>query len=347
MTPAEGAGQSQTSLRGTNLNTATQDIEIGENIRRLVTTLEGELAGVIVGQRSVVRGVLTALLAGGHVLLEGVPGLGKTLLVRTLAECIDLSYSRIQFTPDLLPADIVGTDIIVETAEGRGFGFQPGPIFAHLILADEINRATPRTQSAMLEAMQEYSVTIGRTTHQLPQPFFVLATQNPIDLQGTYPLPEAQLDRFFFKLIVDYPSPDELKEIARRTTGRGERRARVVLNGEQLRDLQALVRDVPVAEPVLDYASRLVLATHPTGEGSSAIARKLVRYGASPRAIQSLVLAGKVNAIMSGRYNVSFDDLRRVVLPALRHRIVLNVEAQLQNVDADTVLNTILEEVKA
>jgi len=329
------------------LNTATQDIEIGENIRRLVTTLEGELAGVIVGQRSVVRGVLTALLAGGHVLLEGVPGLGKTLLVRTLAECIDLSYSRIQFTPDLLPADIVGTDIIVETAEGRGFAFQPGPIFAHLILADEINRATPRTQSAMLEAMQEYSVTIGRTTHQLPQPFFVLATQNPIDLQGTYPLPEAQLDRFFFKLIVDYPSPDELKEIARRTTGRGERRARVVMNGEQLRDLQALVRDVPVAEPVLDYAARIVLATHPSGEGSSAIARKLVRYGASPRAIQSLVLAGKVNAIMSGRYNVSFDDLRRVVLPALRHRVVLNVEAQLQNVDADTVLNTILEEVKA
>ncbi len=329
------------------MNTTPQEIEIGESIRRLVATLEDELAGVIVGQRNVVRGVLTALLAGGHVLLEGVPGLGKTLLVRTLSECIDLSYSRIQFTPDLLPADIVGTDVIVEGNDGRAFSFQPGPIFAHLILADEINRATPRTQSAMLEAMQEYSVTIGRVTHRLPQPFFVLATQNPIDLQGTYPLPEAQLDRFFFKLIVGYPSPDELKEIARRTTGRAERRARVVLNGEQLLDLQALIRDVPIAEPVLDYAARLVMATHPEGDVGVASSRKLVRYGASPRAIQSVVLAGKVNAVMSGRYNVSFEDLRRVALPALRHRIVLNVEAQLQNVDADTVLNMILEEVKA
>ena len=328
------------------MNTTTQEVELGESIRRLVSTLEEEVAGVIVGQRAIVRGVLTALLAGGHVLLEGVPGLGKTLLVRTLAECIDLSYSRIQFTPDLLPADIVGTDIIVDGNEGRGFAFQPGPIFAHLILADEINRATPRTQSAMLEAMQEYSVTIGRDTHRLPQPFFVLATQNPIDLQGTYPLPEAQLDRFFFKLIVGYPTPDELKEIARRTTGRAGRRARMVMNGEQLRDLQALVRDVPVAEPVLDYAARLVMATHPEGDVGAAIARRMVRYGASPRAIQALVLAGKVNAIMAGRYNVSYDDLRRVVLPALRHRIVLNVEAQLQSVDADAVLNTILEEVK-
>lgn len=329
-----------------NTTMQSKEAELGDSIRQLVAALEEELAGVIVGQRSVVRGVLTALLAGGHVLLEGVPGLGKTLLVRTLAECIDLSYSRIQFTPDLLPADIVGTDIIVDDGHSRGFAFQPGPIFAHLILADEINRATPRTQSAMLEAMQEFSVTIGRSTHRLPQPFFVLATQNPIDLQGTYPLPEAQLDRFFFKLIVGYPTPDELKEIARRTTGRSDRRARVVMNGEQLLDLQALVRDVPVAEPVLDYAARLVMATHPEGDTGTATARTLVRYGASPRAIQALVLAGKVNAIMSGRYNVSFDDLRRVVLPALRHRIVLNVEAQLQNVDSDAVLNSILEEVK-
>jgi MoxR-like ATPase len=311
-----------------------------------VTALEEELAGVIVGQRSIVRGVLTALLAGGPVLLEGVPGLGKTLLVRTLAESVDLSYSRIQFTPDLMPADIVGTDIIIEGSEGRGFTFQPGPIFAHLILADEINRATPRTQSAMLEAMQEYSVTVGLETHRLPQPFFLLATQNPIDLQGTYPLPEAQLDRFFFKLIVGYPTPEELKEIARRTTGNRERSARVVMDGETLQGLQELVREVPVADPVLDYAARLVMATHPDQPTSPASARKFVRYGASPRAIQALVLAGKVNAILSSRYNVSNDDLRRVLLPALRHRIVLSVEAQLQNIDADSILLQILGEVR-
>ena len=322
------------------------DARIGENVRRMVMGLEEELSSVIVGQRSVVRGVLTALLAGGHVLLEGVPGLGKTLLVRTLAETVDLSYSRIQFTPDLMPADIIGTDIIMEGEEGRTFAFQPGPIFAHLILADEINRATPRTQSAMLEAMQEYAVTVGRQTHRLPQPFFVLATQNPIDLQGTYPLPEAQLDRFFFKIVVQYPTPDELKEIARRTTGRSERHPRVVMTGDALRELQSMIREVPVAEAVLDYAARLVMATHPEGQDSPDIAKRYVRYGASPRAIQTLVLAGKVNALLSGRYNVSFDDLRRVMLPAMRHRVVLGVEAQLQNVDADTILMQILEGVR-
>jgi MoxR-like ATPase len=319
--------------------------QVGDDIRRLIGALEEELASVIVGQRAIVRGVLTALLAGGHVLLEGVPGLGKTLLVRTLAESVDLSYSRIQFTPDLMPADIVGTDVIAETADGRGFTFQPGPIFAHLILADEINRATPRTQSAMLEAMQEYSVTVGRDTHRLPRPFFVLATQNPIDLQGTYPLPEAQLDRFFFKLLVGYPSAEELKEIARRTTGNRERHPRTIMDGETLQGLQELVREVPVAEPVLDYAARLVMATHPDANGASA-AKRFVRYGASPRAIQTLVLAGKVNAILSGRYNVSTDDLRRVFLPALRHRVVLGVEAQLQNVDADSVLRQVQDEVR-
>ncbi|MEO8288324.1 MAG: MoxR family ATPase [Chloroflexota bacterium] len=312
----------------------------------MITALEEELAGVIVGQRNIVRGVLTALLAGGHVLLEGVPGLGKTLLVRTLAESVDLSYSRIQFTPDLMPADIVGTDIIMDSNEGRGFAFQPGPIFAHLVLADEINRATPRTQSAMLEAMQEFAVTVGRETHRLPRPFFVLATQNPIDLQGTYPLPEAQLDRFFFKLLVGYPTADELKEIARRTTGSRDHHPKEVMDGDTLMSLQELVREVPVAEPVLDYAARLVMATHPDQEGSPAAARKYVRYGASPRAIQTLVLAGKVNAILSSRYNVSFDDLRRVLLPSLRHRIVLSVEAQLQNVDADNILVQILGEVR-
>jgi MoxR-like ATPase len=332
-------------------------------VQRLVSTLEAELAGVIVGQRSVVRGVLTALLAGGHVLLEGVPGLGKTLLVRTLAECTDLSYGRIQFTPDLMPADIVGTDVMKPGQDGTGFSFQEGPVFANLILADEINRATPRTQSAMLEAMQEHAVTVGRQTHRLPEPFFVLATQNPIDLQGTYPLPEAQLDRFFFKLIVGYPTPDELKEIARRTTGNASGERRVVMDGATLQQLQRLVRDVPIAEPVLDYAARLVMATHPEGvtqnmdpgngkpsntsrASHSTLASRFVRYGASPRAIQSLVLAGKVNAILSGRYNVSYDDLRRVLHPALRHRIVLNVEAQLQNIDTDTILTQIMQEVR-
>ena len=326
--------------------TPDSEQKIGQKVQHLVTTLENELGGVIVGQRHVVRGVLTALLAGGHVLLEGVPGLGKTLLVRTLAECVDLSYSRIQFTPDLMPADIVGADVITESEDGRRFLFQPGPIFANLILADEINRATPRTQSAMLEAMQEHAVTIGRQTHPLPEPFFVLATQNPIDLQGTYPLPEAQLDRFFFKLTVGYPRAEELKEIARRTTGNRSTTTRVVMHANTLKELQQIVREVPTAEPVLDYAARLVMATHPDEPESAPAARRFVRYGASPRAIQSLILAGKVNAILSGRYNVSFDDLRRVTLPALRHRIVLNVEAQLQSVDTDQILNQILEEVK-
>ncbi len=327
--------------------------DVASQIQALVSTLEEELAGVIVGQRSVVRGVLTALLAGGHVLLEGVPGLGKTLLVRTLAECTNLSYGRIQFTPDLMPADIVGTDVIKPGEDGRGFSFQEGPVFANLILADEINRATPRTQSAMLEAMQEHAVTVGRSTHRLPEPFFVLATQNPIDLQGTYPLPEAQLDRFFFKLVVGYPTHDELKEIARRTTGNAHKERNVVMDADTLQQLQRLVRDVPIAEPVLDYAARLVMSTHPEGTGNganggsqSAIAKRFVRYGASPRAIQALVLAGKVNAILSGRYHVSTDDLRRVLHPALRHRIVLNVEAQLQNVDTDTILTQVAQEVK-
>lgn len=331
--------------------TPNADTQIAQEVRALVQALEQELAGVIVGQRQVVRGVITALLAGGHVLLEGVPGLGKTLLVRTLAGCVDLSYSRIQFTPDLMPADIVGTDVIVEAQqgdgrEGRAFAFRPGPIFAHFVLADEINRATPRTQSAMLEAMQEGAVTVGRSTHPLPRPFFVLATQNPIDLQGTYPLPEAQLDRFFFKLTVDYPRAHELKEIAKRTTGRHAPAPRVVMDGRTLQELQAVIRDVPVAEPVLDYAARLVMATHPDAEEGAAVARRYVRYGASPRAMQALVLAGKVNAILSDRYNVSFEDLRRAALPALRHRLVLNVEAQLHNVDADQVLHQILEEVR-
>ncbi|HUS14751.1 MAG TPA: MoxR family ATPase [Chloroflexia bacterium] len=318
----------------------------GEEIQQLVSTLETALAGVIVGQRAVVRGTLTALLAGGHVLLEGVPGLGKTLLVRTLAACLDVSYSRIQFTPDLMPADITGTEVLAESPEGRHFSFQRGPIFAHLVLADEINRATPRTQAAMLEAMQELAVTIGRASHPLPAPFFVLATQNPIDLQGTYPLPEAQLDRFFFKLVVEFPSLAELKEIGQRTTTGHLAVPGPVMDAETLLRLQAQVREIPVAEPVLDYAARLVMASHPEQAEAAPAARRFVRYGASPRAIQTLIQAGKINALLSGRYNVAFEDVQRVLLPALRHRLVLNVEAQLQNVTADSILQQIRDEVR-
>ncbi|HYO51157.1 MAG TPA: AAA family ATPase, partial [Chloroflexia bacterium] len=288
---------------------------------------------------------LIALLCQGHVLVEDVPGVGKTMLAKAIARSIGCTFKRIQFTPDLLPSDVTGVSIYNQ--KNGEFEYRPGPIMAQIVLADEINRATPRTQSAMLEAMQERVVTVGRETHKLPQPFFVLATQNPIDLQGTYPLPEAQLDRFFFKLTVTYPAHDELKEIARRTTGNQASKPRVVMTGATLQKLQELVRDVPVAEPVLDYAARLVMATHPEGQEGTPAARRFVRYGASPRAIQALVLAGKVNAILSNRYNVSFDDLRRVSLPALRHRLVLNVEAQLQNVNADQILGQILEEVKA
>ena len=247
-----------------------------------------------------------------------------------------------------MPADLIGTNVVVETAEGRKqFEFQPGPIFGNILLADEINRATPKTQSALLEAMQEHSVTVAGHTHRLSEPFFVMATQNPLEMEGTYPLPEAQLDRFFCKLLVKFPEIGELESIMDRTTEAVHPKAEPVLAGERILEMSQLARQVPIASEVRRYGLSLVLATHPAGEGSSAVARKLVRYGASPRAIQTLVLAGKVNAIMSGRYNVSFDDLRRVVLPALRHRVVLNVEAQLQNVDADTVLSTILEEVKA
>ena len=322
------------------------DIQISDSIRRMMTSLEEELAGVIVGQRTIVRGVLTALLAGGHVLLEGVPGLGKTLLVRTLAECMNLTYSRIQFTPDLMPADIVGTDVIIEEATARAAASPSsrGPIFANLILADEINRATPRTQSAMLEAMQEHAVTVGRQTHRLPQPFFVLATQNPIDLQGTYPSARSATRPLLLQA-------DRRLSLCRRTEGDRPPHHRARRKEGKRRDQRR-----PVARPAgrrprrAHRRARARLRRSP-GHGHPPRrrrrpARKLVRYGASPRAIQALVLAGKMNAILSGRYNVSYEDLRRVVLPALRHRLVLNVEAQLQNIDTDTVLNQILAEVK-
>ena len=321
-----------------------------EDIRRLrqtVTALEAEVARVIVGQELVVRGVTIALLAGGHVLLEGLPGLGKTLLVRTIARALQLHYSRIQFTPDLMPADILGTNVLLESSHGsgRGFQFQPGPIFANLVLADEINRATPRTQSALLEAMQEQAVSIGTTSHPLPQPFFVLATQNPIELEGTYPLPEAELDRFFFKLNVGFPTRAELSRIVERTTGPHLEPPQAIADGQNVLELQEIAREIPVATHVSHYAVRLVLASHPDLPEAAETAKRNVRFGASPRAAQAIILAGKIHAVLAGRVNVSLDDVRRVAAPALRHRLILNYEAEAKGVTSDRVVAELLVSV--
>lgn len=305
-----------------------------------------EIGKVIVGHDNIVDGTLISLLAGGHVLLEGVPGLGKTLLVRTLSEVLDLSFSRIQFTPDLMPADILGTNIVMETSAGRReFQFQKGPIFAHLILADEVNRATPKTQSAMLEAMQERSVTAGGEIRKLAEPFFVLATQNPIDQEGTYPLPEAQLDRFFFKLLVSYPSAAELTEVLTRTTEGNSAQVNKVVDRERMVDLQHLVRQVPVASHVKDYAVRLVLATHPKTETAVPVSSQYLRFGSSPRGGQALLLAGKVRALTHGRFNVSFDDIQAVVHAAFRHRLILNFEAEAEGITTDHVIDQVLKDV--
>jgi MoxR-like ATPase len=315
--------------------------------RQAYARLKKEIGKVIVGHSPIVDGVLTCLFVGGHALLEGVPGLGKTLLVRTLAQVLDLQFNRIQFTPDLMPSDIMGTNIINETPDGkRVFTFQPGPLFAQIVLADEINRATPKTQSALLEAMQEHSVTVGGVLHRLQEPFFVMATQNPIEQEGTYPLPEAQLDRFFFKLLVAYSGRDELAAILDRTT-RGETpRPEKVMDGAEIQRWQQLVREVLVAPPVQDYAIRLVLATHPQGEFAALQTNKYIRFGASPRGAQSLILSAKVRALLEGRYNVGFEDIRVAYLPALRHRVLLNFEAQAENIAPDQVLEQVLAEVK-
>ena len=305
-----------------------------------------EISRVIVGHHDVVHGILTCLFVGGHCLLEGVPGLGKTLLVRTLAKTLDLNFSRIQFTPDLMPADILGTNMVMESPDGkRFFEFQRGPIFTQICLADEINRATPKTQSAMLETMQEGSVSVGGKVYQLEQPFLVMATQNPIEQEGTYPLPEAQLDRFFFKLTVGYSGREELGTIVDRTT-RGERvEARKVMDGREILQWQQLVREVILAPHVQDYIVRLILATHPGGPVALEATNKYLRWGASPRGAQALALAAKVRALLEGRYNVSFEDVRRVYLPALRHRVILNFEAQAEEVETDRVLLDILEKL--
>jgi MoxR-like ATPase len=306
-------------------------------------SIEEEVGKVIVGQQEVVRGILTCVLAGGHALLEGVPGLGKTMLIRTLGEALDLSFSRIQFTPDLMPADITGTNIIAEDSGGfRNFQFQPGPIFANLVLADEINRATPKTQSALLEAMQENRVTVAKHSHSLDRPFFVMATQNPIEMEGTYPLPEAQLDRFFFKLQVGFPSADELLQIAERTTTGHLPEVNPVADGPTVLSMIELARDLPIARPVLTYAVRLVTRTHPENSDSPDSTRRFVRYGSSPRGLQALVLGAKIRALLEGRFNVAFEDIRAVALPALRHRLILSFEADAEGVTTDRVIADVL-----
>jgi MoxR-like ATPase len=315
-----------------------------ETFGRLYEAIAGQLARVIVGHERAAGEVLTCILAGGHVLLEGVPGLGKTLLVRTLADVLDLGFSRIQFTPDLMPADITGTSIVdADEAGAKSFRFQPGPIFANLVLADEINRATPKTQSAVLEAMQEHTVSVARTTHRLPEPFFVLATQNPLEMEGTYPLPEAQLDRFMLKVLLGSPGVDELVGILDRTTGSDSPRATTVADAGGVLRMQELVRRVPAAQAVKNYVARIVRATHPEAELAPALACKYVRYGSSPRGAQAILLAAKVRALREGRSNVAFEDVRAVVAPALRHRLILSFEGQADGVVADDLLAEIVQ----
>jgi MoxR-like ATPase len=301
---------------------------------------------VVVGNRAAVDGVLTCMLAGSHALLEGVPGLGKTLLVRTMADALQLKFARIQFTPDMMPADILGTTVVEESATGqRSFSFQPGPVFANIVLADEINRATPKTQSALLECMQEQHVTVGNTTHDLDPPFFVLATQNPLESEGTYPLPEAQLDRFFFKLHVDYPERDELHAILDRTTGDVVPRAAAVLDKAELIEMQRLVREVPVARSVQDYAVRLVQATHPQSPTASGEVRRFVNYGSSPRGAQAVLLAAKIRALFEGRFAPAIDDVRNSALPALRHRVLLNFEGEAEGIKTDRLIAAIVKDL--
>ncbi|MBL7646882.1 MAG: MoxR family ATPase [Candidatus Hydrogenedentes bacterium] len=305
-----------------------------------------EIAKVVVGQKEIVEEILIGLFAGGHILLEGVPGIGKTLLVHTLADTLSCKFSRIQFTPDLMPTDIIGTRIVMEDDAGRKhFTFQHGPIFTQILLADEINRATPKTQSALLEAMQERSVTTAGETRKLERPFFVIATQNPLEMEGTYPLPEAQLDRFFFKLLVKFPSVDDLVEVSRRTTVRAMPSADVTLKDETVVQLMGTVRDMPIAEHVERYAANLLIATHPESDRATPMVKQYGKYGASPRGLQAMVLGGKVRALLDRRFNVAEDDIRAVAKPALRHRILLNFEGEAEEISTDAIVDEIIEKV--
>lgn len=321
------------------------DINI-EEFSRIAQAIEAEVARVIVGQEEVVRGVIICILAGKHALLEGVPGLGKTMLIRSLADALDLKFSRIQFTPDLMPADITGTDILEDDENGRKIKrFQPGPIFANLILADEINRATPKTQSALLEAMQEGSVTVSNRTFNLEPPFFVLATQNPLEMEGTYPLPEAQLDRFMFKVNVRYPSVRDLVTVLERTTGIETPHAQKVADGKEIISMGRLALNTPVASHVNDYVARLIVASHPEDPSAPERVKSFVRYGASPRGAQALIVGGKINALLEGRFNVSFEDIQAVATPALRHRLLLNFEGLAEGVSTDDIIADLLKSV--
>ncbi len=309
--------------------------------------IETEIGKVIVGQQELVRHTLVGLLANSHVLLEGVPGLGKTMLVRTIADVIDCTFNRIQFTPDLMPADITGTNILVEEGGSRVFKFQPGPIFANLVLADEINRATPKTQSSLLEAMQEHQVTVARNRYTLDPPFFVLATQNPLEMEGTYPLPEAQLDRFIFKVMVPFPSEEDLIAIMDRTTGSESVSASKVCTAAEIVEMQQLARAVPIAPHITAYAVSLLAATHPDQPRAPQLVRDYVRYGGSPRGAQALVTAGKIYALLDGRFNVSIEDIRAVTLPALRHRVILNFEGEAEGITPEAIVRSILDAVSA
>ncbi len=342
------------SSNANNINNATnitdnvksKEIEISKMIE-IVLKIENEISKHMIGQKELIRQLIIAILCGGNVLLEGVPGLGKTRLVKTIGKVLDLKFSRIQFTPDLMPADVVGTNIIQKSGEGEGmFRFQPGPVFSNIVLADEINRATPKTQSALLEAMQEQTVTATGTTYTLPQPFFVLATQNPIEMEGTYPLPEAQMDRFLFKLNVPFPSLDELSDIVTMTTGGQEKELKAVCSGKEIISMRRLAQEIPIAKPVLEFAMKLVLATHPESKYATEKTKKYIRFGSSPRGAQSMVSAARIKAILDGRYNVSFSDIKFAAYPSLRHRIFINFEGVSEGLTTDEFIKELIVELE-